>query len=218
MYSSKSFPGTGSLSHHLLSALINAANNSLANSTWSQYKTARRHLERCQLHTGIRMSFPMSDRQIFVFISYMLVYRKVQSTTVSKNLSAIRTLHLIEGVNLPILRDDRVKAILQGQANWDEESRRDMKPSWHPVTLNVLRLIKIQLKRSKFSQKRKALIWCACTTAFNGCKMLIPCSYHYCMLPILIYIRPKDRRDVGKESTSHRLKKYTAQTRHLVEL
>ena len=66
----------------------------------------------------------MTQNQILVFVSYMLVHRKVKSNTVSKTISAIQTLHLIEGDDLPILRDDRVKVILRGQANLDEEIGR----------------------------------------------------------------------------------------------
>ena len=120
--------------------------------------------------TGIRITFPMTQNQILVFVSYMLVHRKVKSNTVSKTISAIQTLYLIEGVDLPILRDDRVKVILRGQANLDEEIGREGKTKQHPVTLNVMKLIRIQLRRAHLGEKRKALIWCICTVAFNGCK------------------------------------------------
>ena len=121
--------------------------------------------------TGVRMTFPMTQNQILAFVSYMLVHRKVKSNTVSKTISAIRTLHLIEGVDLPILRDDKIKVILRGQANLDEEIGREGKTKRHPVTLNVMKLIRIQLRRAKLGEKREALIWCICTVAFNGCKL-----------------------------------------------
>jgi len=97
MYTARSFPGTESLNPKLRQALIQAANNSLAETTWRQYKTAERHLERCQRNTGVRMSFPMKRTQILCFVAFMLEVRKVKAVTVSKTLSAIRTLHLIEG-------------------------------------------------------------------------------------------------------------------------
>ena len=165
------------LSPKLLQALINAANNSLANSTWKQYKTAQKHLERCQRETGVRMSFPMSTKQILVFIAYMLETRKVQSVTVSKTLSALRTLHLIEGINEHSLRPDVVKSILKGQANWDEEKKRNTTNVRLPVTINVLKLLKVQLRRSKLSEKRCALIWAVSLLAFHGCFRIGRCFH-----------------------------------------
>ena len=111
----------------------------------------------------------MTQKQILTFIAFMLECRKVKSTTVSKTLSAIRTLHLIEGVDLPQLRCDRVKSILKGQANWDEEIKRNSRNVRLPVTLNVLKLLKVQLRRSKLDIKKKALIWSVSLLAFNGC-------------------------------------------------
>ena len=103
LYTAKSFSALGSLSPVLLKALIQASNNSLATSTWRQYKTTRRHLERCQKETKVRMSFPMTRKQILTFIAYMIEIRKVQAATVSKTLSAVRTLHLIgQTIELPI--------------------------------------------------------------------------------------------------------------------
>ena len=41
------------------------------------------------------MSLPMTKTQVLTFIAYMIEIRKVQAVTVSKTLSALRTLHLI---------------------------------------------------------------------------------------------------------------------------
>ena len=48
----------------IVMALIDASNQSLALSTWSNYKTAENHLIRCEVDTGVRMRFPMNDRQV----------------------------------------------------------------------------------------------------------------------------------------------------------
>ena len=65
----------------------------------------------------------------------------------------------------PALRPEIVKSILRGQQNWDLEIKRKGKNVRLPVTLNILRLIKIQLRRSTFSIKRQALIW---SISLNG--------------------------------------------------
>ena len=50
----------------IVGALVSASNNSLAMSTWSNYKTAESHLKQCERDTNIKMDFPMDDREICV--------------------------------------------------------------------------------------------------------------------------------------------------------
>ena len=47
----------------MVTALVGASNKSLALNTWTNYKTAETHLKRCERETGVRMRFPMDDRQ-----------------------------------------------------------------------------------------------------------------------------------------------------------
>ena len=52
-------------------ALVNASNQSLAKSTWSAYNTAENHLKRCEVDTNVRMSFPMTDRELVCIYSIL---------------------------------------------------------------------------------------------------------------------------------------------------
>ena len=135
--------------------------------TWAQYTTARKHLQACQLKTGIRMGFPMSENQTMTLIAY-LFDRGLQGQTVSKTLSALRTLHLVEGLPSPCLRSDLVSAVLKGKANFDEEEHRSH-PKRQPVTLKVMQLLQITLRlNKKFSESHKVLIFSIACIAFNG--------------------------------------------------
>ena len=46
----------------MVGALVNASNQSLALSTWSSYRTAENHLRQCEIDTGIKIRFPMTNR------------------------------------------------------------------------------------------------------------------------------------------------------------
>lgn len=157
------------LSPKLTELLIRSANNSLSSSTWANYTTVRRHLVRCQKAEGVRFSFPMKTEQILVFIGFLLEARKVSGKSVGKYLSALRTLHLVEGFPEPMLRPAIVCAVLKGREHYDEEIRR-LNPSKPrlPVTLDVLRLLKLTLTLSDLPEKKIALIWAVAIIGFNG--------------------------------------------------
>ena len=48
----------------MVTALVNASNQSLALSTWSSYRTAESHLRQCEIDTGVNIRFPMTDREM----------------------------------------------------------------------------------------------------------------------------------------------------------
>ena len=79
-----------------------------------QYQSARRHLERAQQYTGTRFVFPMNESMILVLVAYLFEVRNLKGKTVSKILSALRTLHLVEGCPEPSLRPAVVKMVLRG--------------------------------------------------------------------------------------------------------
>ena len=63
-------------------ALVNASNQSLAMTTWASYRTAEAHLKRCEADTGVRMRFPMDDRQSSRFLYWvysLLIMQGIQS-------------------------------------------------------------------------------------------------------------------------------------------
>ena len=97
--------------------LINSANNGLAKSSWSSYKTVENHLIRAQEMTGIKMSFPMDEQMVLAFIAYLLEGRKIKSASVNQYLSGLRTLHLVRGLEVPMLRPAIVAAVLKGMVH-----------------------------------------------------------------------------------------------------
>ena len=166
LYSVNSFPS--SLQPNLVKALIKAGNNSVTEGTWMQYKSARKHLEELQSTMGRRIKFPMSEEDVLGLVAHMF-NKDLQGTTVSKTLSAIRKLHLVEGIPCPTLRTDLITDCIKGRENFDEERYRGKKERL-PVTVTVMKLLKVLIILDKKMDKHhKALIWAVAAIAFGGC-------------------------------------------------
>lgn len=169
LYKPSSFGTLSTLNPRLVQVLVNSANNGIAESTWGQYHSVRKHLERCQKSTGQRFTFPMDQNQTLRFIAFLFDARNLKALTVSKILSGLRMIHLTEGHPEPSLRPAIVKLILKGKANYDEEEARSL-PKRLAVTIKVLELLKISLQLDKSrSEKHKKLVWAVSCIAFNGC-------------------------------------------------
>ena len=115
------------------------------------------------------ITFPMTKEMILAFIAYLLEGRRIKSQSVSQYLSGLRTLHLIKGLEVPMLRPGIVEAILRGRANFDEEmARHDFKNKRLPVTLEVMKMINILVKKQGWSKCRVACLEAVTRLAFSG--------------------------------------------------
>ena len=98
----------------VVSVLITAANHSLAQGTFKSYKTAERHIIRCEKDMKVKLRFPFGDKEVLTYIGWLVSTRKVSVKTVEKYLAGIRLAHLKEGHNVPVLRPEIVRIILNG--------------------------------------------------------------------------------------------------------
>ena len=125
-------------------------------------------LGKCGKDSGYKMTFPLSDEKILVFISWLLS-RGLSASTINSYLSGIRQAHISAGVFLPSLRSPMVNQILQGATNIDAVKKRyHTKPKRLPVTLTILKLLKAELKASSLEKEDKLLIWAVALIAFMG--------------------------------------------------
>ena len=53
----------------IVNAVVGASNKSLALNTWSNYRTAENQLLRCEAETGVKMRFPMTEREIMYILA-----------------------------------------------------------------------------------------------------------------------------------------------------
>ena len=166
LFSQHSFP------EHLTTTwrtyLACVANHSLSKQTWSAYKTAGRMLVKCQEQTNEPMSLPLDDNKVLVFVAWLLG-REVTSRTISSYLSGLRQVHLAQGFYIPSLRPILIQQLLTGAANIDIlKSRMKLKPIRLPVTVTLMKLLKLEIKESEECKEKKLLLWAVATLCFNG--------------------------------------------------
>ena len=167
MYSEDSFRNLA-IAESWRRALAVVANHSLAVSTWSSYNTAAKMLQRCGSETSTRMNFPLSENQVLVFIAWM-IERGLAASTMESYMAGIRQTHLASGVCLPILRTPLIKQILEGKKHLDSISKRlQQKPVRLPVTPDIMKLLKGEIKDSALEPESKLLLWSVATLAFAG--------------------------------------------------
>ena len=162
-YTSSSFANY-KLPPTIVNALVSAGNNSLALNTWETYKTAERHLLRCEVDTGVKMRFPMTDRMVLAFVGWLISVRKVGAASIKKYLSGLRTVHLKHGSMPGNLRPDLVNAVIRGR---EQELNKEKIPRL-AMTLPVLKLLKKLISMTSWSLEQKRLLWVVCTMAFHG--------------------------------------------------
>ena len=117
LYTAASF-GSLELPETLKTALASIANHSLAARTWSTYKTVEKQLLRCQEETGTVMNFPLSNENVIMFIHWLFESRNVSLATVNCYVAGLRKLHIVNGVEIPVLRPPIVSQILKGKRTW----------------------------------------------------------------------------------------------------
>ena len=160
-----SFPELA-LPHDWKALLASTANHSLCRTTWSVYKTAANLLLKCSQELHMYMSIPLSQDNVLIYTAYLL-NRGLKSSTISSYLAGLRQLHMSQGTSIPNIRSDIVSQILKGKTNLDAFSPNP-RPKRLPVTPSVLRLIKIELKKSLIPKSDKRLFWLVSTLAFHG--------------------------------------------------
>jgi len=145
------------------------ANMGLAKKTWSSYKTAERMLGTCMKAKGRKLEIPVSREDILLFVDWLISERGVKAATIESYLAGIRQMHIVKGIDPPVIKSDLVKLVVKGRANADAvEKRKAKKPERKPITMKVMALLKECIRRWEKPQEEKLLIWAVCTLAFGG--------------------------------------------------
>ena len=153
----------------IVSALVTAVNHSLAEGTFKSYKTAERHITRCEKETKVKLRFPFGEKEILTYIGWLVACRKVSVSTIEKYLSGIRLVHLKKGFNVPALRPEIVKVVLTGLSQKEKiQIRIGKKVERLPVTISVLELIRHELKKSPWTVSKKRMMLTVLYLAFFG--------------------------------------------------
>jgi len=126
-------------------------------------------LLKCEKETKTKMDIPLQNRQVLVFIDWLARYRNLKGTTINTYLSGIRQLHIVQGLEPPILRTGLVKLVLKGLTNRDGiQARAEHLTGRLPMTTNVMLLLEKLINRLDLTHTDKAMVWAVATLAFAG--------------------------------------------------
>ena len=124
---------------------------------------------KCAKDSDTNMELPLTSRQILIFIDWLARIRGLKGTTINTYLSGIRQMHVVKGLEPPLIRSGLVKLVLKGISNRDGiASRSETLSGRLPMTMNVMLLLKRLIQNLDMSNSDKALIWAASTLAFAG--------------------------------------------------
>ena len=149
--------------------LAEMANMGLSGSSHKVYQTAINHLKRCEIENNVNLSLPFDVPKTISYINYLLFTRNLKANTCEKYLSGIRMHHLAMGFDAPALRPAIVSLLLRGKENFDDiQSKLGNKEERIAVTVPVMKLLKRRIRKMKWPEAQKRLVWAVCCVGWNG--------------------------------------------------
>ena len=166
------------LQPELASALVGAANHSLASSTWRSYSSVWRMVGKIARETGLTFRFPLTMAMVRNLVG-LLIKRGMKSSTVLSYMASLKQAHRLRGLDTSSMEDVVVKAAVRGMKN-----RESLTPLRRPVmTLEKLGIARINLMKLKIPTRRKRTIWLVLVWLFfgslRGSELLVPSKKHY---------------------------------------
>ena len=148
--------------------LAAVANFGLSSKTKETYQTSINHIKKCQEDTGVDLTLPFDLDKTLEFIGWMRT-KGLMGSSMSTYLSGVRMYHIAVGFNEPPLRQPLVKLILKGQGNIDM-LRKKMSGDVGklPVTVNMMKLIKLELGKVSWPMTEVRLFWAVACLAWAG--------------------------------------------------
>lgn len=157
------------LSEATVKVLSEVGDYGLAKSTWSTYSTAERMLALCGKQRKREMRMPLSEDDLLEFVGWLTGERNLKAGTINSYLSGIRQLHILKGMEPPLLRTNLMKFLLKAKKNMDELTARQKSGGKRlPITISVMKLLKEKIRRWEVPLMQKLLMWSISTVAFHG--------------------------------------------------
>jgi len=157
------------LPQNVVSDLQAAAANSITGKTWQSYKTAERMLAKYLKSKKERLQLPVTENTVLGFVHWLAYEKNLKSSSISGYLAGIRKLHVIKGIEEPKLRTELVNMVLAGRQNLEAtEKLKSATKERQPITLDLMLLLKAQLKTWDATNSDKVTAWCICTLLFHG--------------------------------------------------
>ena len=210
LYTPDSFSNLN-LPPEIRSTLASTANQAICQKSWSSYKTAMKMLERCLAEHGEQPSLPLPERQVALFVAWML-NRDLSAKTIRAYLSALKTMHTTRGMKPPEMRSPIIQHVLTGRENAENRDKKNgQKKIRLPMTPDLMLVLKKLIIKADLGKEDKTCYWSAVTLAFAGgfrmsellCKKSTEYDPDYCLLTQDIVLKsPAD----GKASLQVKIK------------
>ena len=147
--------------------LAETANLAIAEKTKSTYNTALKNVQKCEEELNEKLDLPWDNRETLCFVGWC-IKKDLKASTIRSYLSGIGKLHFAMGYGQLDMSPPLLKEILNGHENKHLQKPKKSKNKRLPVTVNVLRLLKAELRNTNFSDHEKVVYWTICTTSFYG--------------------------------------------------
>lgn len=144
-----------------MASLLNA---NVAYNTWKSYQGTLARLHKLEKKHSLDLSLPWSSSSKALNYVLALDADGLKPSSIENYLSAIKMAHKAFGFPIVIDRDI-LNPVLKGMDNLQEANP----PRRLAVTPAILKLIRNQLKKQKWTILYKRMIWCACLFLFWSC-------------------------------------------------
>ena len=154
---------------YLAPCLVEAGNFALAASSWKTYQTVDHHLEACEMEIGRALTFPLSLGDVLTWVAWLINSRELRAKTIQVYLAGLRMAHFKRGYFNVNLLSDIIKHIMVGLKQRDlNADKLKNKKGRLPVTVEVLKTLRLQIRRSGWLIAKKRLVWAVCVFGFSG--------------------------------------------------
>ena len=106
---------------------------------------------------------PASQDDITIFVEWLIEDRNVKAGTVKSYLAGIRQMHIVKGMDPPVIRSAGIQWVLKGKKNAENISaRRTGQDGRLPMTVNMMKLLKETIRVLDEDITWKLLLWAVC--------------------------------------------------------
>jgi hypothetical protein len=135
-------------------------------STWRRVSAALQSAKKFSLDTGIHLTWPFTEQLVNSYTGWALTTAKLNPRTVKVYLSDLALSHKLRGLEPSACQNFHAKIMVRGAENLASYSAPRTKKT--AITLSMLKLIGHEICLSGLEERRRVVLWAACTLAFFG--------------------------------------------------
>jgi hypothetical protein len=144
------------------------AEHSIAKKTWGTYGTAERMLAKFCREKGKPLELPVDEDTVLGFLHWLIFDRRLSAASISGYLSGVKKLHVVKGLQEPVLRSNIIKMVLDGKKNIDSAAGIGGDRNRQAVTPLIMKLLKERIRNWDAATADKLMVWAVCSLLFHG--------------------------------------------------